>query len=110
MATLDSRAGRAPPRLRSKDGRFRAASVTASPPPPPPANSESILIARGPRARRLQAEFGSAVSAVEAEQVIRYAAGDVELASWLLRNKLGLPRKRKRDRKEETHLSWMAHL
>ena len=27
MATLDSRAGRAPPRLRSKDGRFRAASA-----------------------------------------------------------------------------------
>ena len=60
---------------------------------------------RGPRARQLQAEFGSAVSAEEAEEVMRYAGGSVEVAGALLRNKLGLPRKRKRDGNEEAELS-----
>ena len=64
-----------------------------------------MVVARGPRARRLQAEFGDAVSALEAEEVMRYAKGDVELAGALLRNKLDLPRKRKHDGTEEAELS-----
>ena len=82
-----------------------APADAAAAPLPPRANTDALVVARGPRARQLQAEFGSAVSAKEAEEVMRYAGGSVEVAGALLRNKLGLPRKRKRDGNEEAELS-----